>query len=323
MTAPVPPPDPGLSTQMAAYAAIIAAENGVRAAALSAIEEFLQLARYGVLGSDSDRGAPPTMTGWPTLDEWVRILAAILLPAIEAVWQRRFDAGASGTVDDATPRAAYMTNVASRLRDWPRDAFEDIRGELLAAQDAGESIPQMRDRIGYAFGIDALTRDAEARLAEARRQLASAEARGDTATADHLRGQIRALVNTRDASNRRWWWRAERIARTETIGAYNAAAYTAGAAMASVTGTQRWAQWIATTTDARTRPTHLAAHLQVQALGEPFSVGVTTLRFPGDPSGPANEVINCRCTVIVLDADEVPAQQAAYERHLARITAAP
>lgn len=316
MTAPAPPPDPGLSAQMAQYAAIIAAEQGVRAAALSSIEQFLDLARIGVLGSDP--GAPPSLTGWPSLDQWIRILTRILLPAIESVWEKRWAQGARGTVDDAQARAAYMTNVSSRLRDWPADAFEDIRGELLAAQDAGESIPQMRQRIGYAFGIDALTRDAEQRIAELRRRLETATG----PTADRLRADIRALVETRDASNRRWWWRADRIARTETIGAYNAAAYTGGATYASVTGEARWAQWLATVTDTLTRASHYAAHLQVQAIGDPFSVGGGTLRFPGDPQGPAHEVINCRCVVLILTADEVPAQRRAYARHLAALEAA-
>lgn len=47
--------------------------------------------------------------------------------------------------------------------------------------------------------------------------------------------------------------------------------------------------------DERTRPSHLDANGQPQAAGDPFDVGDVTLMFPGDPSGPDEEVDNCRC----------------------------
>jgi len=56
-------------------------------------------------------------------------------------------------------------------------------------------------------------------------------------------------------------------------------------------------QWIATD-DRRTRPTHDAADKQRTLLRQPFRVGSAELLFPGDPRGPAAEVINCRCTML-------------------------
>jgi len=56
-------------------------------------------------------------------------------------------------------------------------------------------------------------------------------------------------------------------------------------------------QWLATE-DNRTRPTHRAADKQRTLLSEPFTVGGARLLFPGDPRGPAGEVINCRCTML-------------------------
>jgi hypothetical protein len=32
-------------------------------------------------------------------------------------------------------------------------------------------------------------------------------------------------------------------------------------------------------------------------MDEPFTVGGASLMYPGDPAGPAEEVINCRCCV--------------------------
>jgi len=43
------------------------------------------------------------------------------------------------------------------------------------------------------------------------------------------------------------------------------------------------------------RDTHIGANQQQRPNNIPFSVGVSTLNYPGDPSGPPREVINCNC----------------------------
>lgn len=52
------------------------------------------------------------------------------------------------------------------------------------------------------------------------------------------------------------------------------------------------------THDGRTRMTHAEADGQRVALSQAFSVGGGSLMYPGDPGGPADEVINCRCTTV-------------------------
>ncbi len=52
-------------------------------------------------------------------------------------------------------------------------------------------------------------------------------------------------------------------------------------------------QWDAAL-DARTRDSHAKVDGEIRELDKPFSNG---LMFPGDPSGPAAEVINCRCAL--------------------------
>jgi hypothetical protein len=99
-----------------------------------------------------------------------------------------------------------------------------------------------------------------------------------------------------------WSGRATVIARTEVIGARNAGNLAGHQAVASTTGEQLVKTWIATTkgqSGTRTRPTHLAAHGQEVHLDSPFTVGGYQLMYPGDPSGPAHEVIQCRCTMAV------------------------
>src|SRR5690606_15955338 len=95
-----------------------------------------------------------------------------------------------------------------------------------------------------------------------------------------------------DAEESYWQVRAQRIARTESTGAYNAAGLAALADEGETTKV-----WIATE-DARTRPSHRAADRQAVPITQPFEVGASALLMPGDPSGPAHETVNCRCTMV-------------------------
>jgi len=98
-------------------------------------------------------------------------------------------------------------------------------------------------------------------------------------------------------------WQARRIARTETMGAVNGGSWSGASAYADLTGTEMFKQWFATR-DSRTREDHRNAHRQVVPLTADFNVGGWALSYPGDPDGPADEVINCRCTFLTLSAAE-------------------
>src|SRR3546814_9351006 len=89
-----------------------------------------------------------------------------------------------------------------------------------------------------------------------------------------------------------WQTRAQRSARTESTGAYNAAGLAALADEGEASKV-----WIATE-DSRTRPSHADADRQVQPLTAPFEVGASALLIPGDPTGPPHETVNCRCTAV-------------------------
>jgi hypothetical protein len=87
--------------------------------------------------------------------------------------------------------------------------------------------------------------------------------------------------------------RASIIARTET----HAAAMFGSDAAADATGVQGLKrEWMAVE-DSRTRPTHDQADGQLVGMTEAFMVGGSALERPGDPSGPPEEVIQCRCVV--------------------------
>ena len=84
--------------------------------------------------------------------------------------------------------------------------------------------------------------------------------------------------------------RSRVISRTESHAASNASTQMA----ASASGLPMQKEWIASGGE-RTRETHLMAHGQTVPMNEPFIVGMDYLMQPGDPSGSAEEVINCRC----------------------------
>jgi uncharacterized protein with gpF-like domain len=66
--------------------------------------------------------------------------------------------------------------------------------------------------------------------------------------------------------------------------------------VANIPNTQK--EWVAVN-DARTRDDHSAANGQVVDQDADFIVGGAPLKYPGDPSGPAQQVVNCRCTFVV------------------------
>lgn len=116
-----------------------------------------------------------------------------------------------------------------------------------------------------------------------------------------LRARIDTVLST--TGSERWPNRATVIARTETIGALNAGRADAFQAVAEETGEELERVWLATD-DNRTRHTHDEADGQRVPLTSPFLVGGFELRFPGDPLGPPQEVIQCRCTMLLVEPGE-------------------
>lgn len=87
-------------------------------------------------------------------------------------------------------------------------------------------------------------------------------------------------------------FRAERIARTELVGASNLGNDMGARSLAEENGLTLNKVWIATI-DGRTRDNHIILNGKTARQDEAFSNG---LMFPGDPnSNNASEVVNCRC----------------------------
>lgn len=100
--------------------------------------------------------------------------------------------------------------------------------------------------------------------------------------------------------------RARTIARTEVLSAFNGSASLVAAQLPA--GVVAGQEWIASR-DSRVRSSHAVADGQVQGIGQPFSVGGVSLAYPGDPNGPADEVVNCRCSIAFLTPEDMAARQ--------------
>jgi HK97 family phage portal protein len=115
---------------------------------------------------------------------------------------------------------------------------------------------------------------------------ALAEAQETTLTVNELQESIFSVMQDSRA-------RALRIARTETTSAANGVEYVSH----NIAGVKTH-MWLAAL-DENTRDSHLACMREGDiAVGTKFSNG---LRFPGDPSGEAGEVVNCRCSLIPVE----------------------
>lgn len=94
--------------------------------------------------------------------------------------------------------------------------------------------------------------------------------------------------------------RAKTIAQTEMAGMVNGAR-TEGYRQAGVEFKKWLPAYLPTS-----RETHIAAgDLEPIAVDQQFPVGAAMLDFPGDPSGPPEEVINCYCTLVPYLKEEL------------------
>lgn len=92
------------------------------------------------------------------------------------------------------------------------------------------------------------------------------------------------------------WWqnRAKVIARTEAHRAWQAGRLAAAQYYEPPTG-PGWTKTWRADLDGHERPAHRRADGQTRRLTDTFQVGGEDLRFPGDPAGRADNVIQCRC----------------------------
>lgn len=181
-----------------------------------------------------------------------------------------------------------------------REIFDDAAHDYV---NDGDALPNYR--------VESYLREAKNRLvgvpdrvyASVRAEVIKATAQGWSI--DDLSAKIHDILADEDAQL--WKNRARTIARTEAVGAYNAGRYAGFVSLASQLGGSWEKVWLETH-DHRTRLTHREGEGGVGgqriALGELFKVGLGLGLHPGDPQLPPEELINCRCTTLLVREGE-------------------
>lgn len=109
----------------------------------------------------------------------------------------------------------------------------------------------------------------------------------DTPSPEVAREEVAGVFDPIDPQ---WSAAADEVGQTHATGTLNAALEAA----AQATGRELELEWVAIH-DTHTRLAHAEADGQRRSPGVPFDVGGEPLRFPGDPLGDPENVINCRC----------------------------
>lgn len=224
---------------------------------------------------------------WASLSGWlVEVGRAVLRgerPNPDAVWAR---VPAWGAAVDALLRGQISKAVGIAFRRILGDGYRwDQRASVV------QYLAQVRNR---------LVRIPEEVFDLVAREVSVGVNLGESIP--QLRARIDEILST--TGSERWPNRATVVARTEAIGALNAGRADAFRAIGEQDPDLEFEQiWLATD-DSRTRHTHVIADGQRQPLGHPFHVGGFDLMFPGDPTGPPQEVIQCRCSLLLVERGE-------------------
>jgi uncharacterized protein with gpF-like domain len=198
-----------------------------------------------------------------------------------------------------TPDPSAVTSLGD---EWVRlieaNVVPPITAALASAYETitGEPTPRGWDRSAY---VTRYLAQAPNRMSntpdQVYRQVADQIAQG-LAAGEHgqqLADRVQAVFVV---TGNPWWEnRSATVARTESGAALNAGQLAGAAYLQDTTGRILTKVWRALDEPGRTRDAHLAADGQRQPLTVPFTVGGERLMYPGDPSGSAGNVINCRC----------------------------
>jgi SPP1 gp7 family putative phage head morphogenesis protein len=222
---------------------------------------------------------------------WLRDLRAWQLNALSKAGAPRSDARGP----DDKPSEGQIQEILFKTQEWGQRLVQLEHATYLQAATAG--VEGAVQDLGGNFAFDVvdprvvdviakrervlLTNTPETIQRRVQRSLEEGVRNGETIRQlqERLKGDFNQFTNRR----------ALMVARTEVAGVVNSSRHEVFAAE----GVEQH-EWT-TARDEVVRDTHEEQDGDVVAIGTPFKNG---LAFPGDPSGPPGEVINCRCVAI-------------------------
>lgn len=258
--------DPWLPQRLAAQAEISVGERTIYDDYFARLSAWLTVAGRVVVS-----GALPNPDAILNLaPRWVQSMTDFVHTSVAAMIGRAYQNvfGPGYRFDNRPYVVDYLARARNRLVMVPEQTYTLVAGQIAEGAIAGESIPRIADRVRQTFDVQGTPY---------------------------------------------WRNRPSVVARTETIGALNAGrqgAFTELAVELDEPFEKGWLATMAGPAAERTRATHRAADISTPVTGQrvplaqPFMVGGFPLMTPGDPDGPAHEVIQCRCTQLILRPGE-------------------
>lgn len=283
-------------------------ERAITDLAELALEIWLPLAERSVLhaAAPPDPGAAAEQEEqWNYLVEAVIIYGIAMIGAHTAATAYRALAGAPLVVAETVP-----TPLLHDMDGMPSRASLRVRVSSVLRRRLGINVETTERTIAETPMIRAFVADhvnnIRGRVMDAVGRVFRRVGRinDDTPEPEAARAEVDDAL---DARTEEWRDAADTVGRTQATAVLNGATDAASAAVVQDKPEYRIErEWIAIL-DSHTRLAHADADGQRVPLGTPFEVDGESLRWPGDPLGSADNVINCRCRVFAYVVRSVQA----------------